>query len=230
MTGFGPAIVFISFGTLLFSPKEIIATSAVLDLLAGLLLAPSIGSREQPRFLLGLILAMSFGTVLGALALGIVSAEQYLLLLALAIFSLAIWFTFFRARNQSTVLRSSLPERAAADDLAFSAFAGLCGGLFGISGPPIIWHLGRQYQKEAFRGILVTIFVAVAFVRTTSYGVTGMMNQQVLTFVLVSIPGLLLGLMLGKKAFLGVSERRFSCVVGLVLFAVAIKLLGKALG
>jgi len=225
VTGFGPAIILISLASLFLPAKSVIATSAVLDVIAGAILFQSEGAKTQPRFLIILTSAMVLGTILGAIGLGLVSAEQFTPLLGLAILSLSIWFAFFRSRGNATSLRTSLPERCDAQDLSFSFLGGICGGLFGISGPPIIWHLGRRYQKEAFRGILITIFLVASLTRVASYSAAGMMDTSVLTFILFCIPGQLLGLYVGKRAFLGISERLFSIIVAAILFLVSVKFL-----
>jgi uncharacterized membrane protein YfcA len=103
-------------------------------------------------------------------------------------------------------------------------FGGFCGGLFGISGPPIIWQFGRKFAKHAFRQTLVPIFFAAALARTVTYGCTGLVTTQVLLYVLSALPGLFLGIYLGNKVFFRISEAWFNRVAGLVLIIVALQL------
>ncbi len=225
VTGFGPAIILISLASLFLPAKEVITTSAILDLIAGMILFRKEGERSEPLFLLSVVGAIIAGTILGALGLKLIPAEKFNPLLGAAILSLAVWFAFVRSRNQSGELRSSLPARSDWQDLSFSFVGGICGGLFGISGPPIIFHLGRRYSKEAFRGILITVFLVAAFARVAMYSATGMMDQETLVYVAFCVPGQLAGLYFGTRAFLGISERRFSTIVALLLFFVSMKLL-----
>src|SRR5690625_193326 len=45
--------------------------------------------------------------------------------------------------------------------------SGLCGGLFGMPGPPVIFHLYRQpFQIVTIRNMLLVIFVCISFTRT----------------------------------------------------------------
>ena len=224
MTGFGPAIVVISIGSLLFPPQAIIAASSVLDFIAGVVLLRKEGTKKEPRFLGVLIGVLAVGTVVGAAVLSNFSTEQFRPLLGIGILCLSIWFLFFRNRIGRDNLQAELPARCDGSDLTVSFISGCCGGLFGIGGPPLVWHLGRRYQKEALRGVLIAVFTAAALVRVGSYAMYGMIDSQVLLYVALSIPGQVLGLYLGTKLFLRISENHFSLIVGAILFAVSLKL------
>lgn len=225
ITGFGPAIILISLASLFLSPKDVIATSAILDFIAGSILFRGEGARSEPKFLLSITGAIVLGTVIGALGLSHIPAQTYIPLLGAAILSLSIWFAVFRGRSGASTLRSTLPSQCDLQDLGFSFLGGLSGGLFGISGPPIIFHLGRRYSKDAFRGILITIFLLAAVARIASYAAAGMVSGEVLKFVAYCVPGQLLGLYIGRRAFLKISEQVFSRAVAVLLFFVSLKLL-----
>ncbi len=223
MTGFGPAIVVIAFGSLFIPPHAVIATSSILDFLAGAVLFRG-GAKKAPRFLVGLAAALVVGTILGAFILRSIPPGDFRPIFAVAILSIALWFTFFRARSGTESLRADLPERCDRQDIAWSSLGGLLGGMFGISGPPILWHLGRRYRKEAFRGILITVFVVAALTRVISFSIAGLVDRHVLFYVALSLPGQAAGLFFGNRAFFRLSERRFSVIVGVILIAVSLKL------
>lgn len=225
MTGFGPAIVVIAFGSLLLPPQAVIATSSVLDFMAGAVLFHGSGARSKPRFLVVLTGAMVVGTLIGAAALSSIPSDRFRPIFGFAILTLAVWFTFFRARGGAQNLHSELPDRCDREDIVYSTFAGFLGGLFGISGPPILWHLGRRYRKETFRSILITIFVVAAFARVVSFSIGGLIDRKVLYYIALCLPGQIAGLYFGSRAFMGISERRFSVIAGLILLAISVKLL-----
>ncbi len=115
--------------------------------------------------------------------------------------------------------------RAKPQDLSWSFLAGICRGLFGIDGPPLVWHFGRAYEKAALRKVLIAVFMLGAFVRAASYCSSGLMSMQLLGYVALCLPGQVLGLYLGNKLFFAVPERQFSIVIGFVLSVISIRLL-----
>ena len=225
MTGFGPAMVIISLGALFFPPHQIIAAGAVLDCIAGAVLLKNAGMKDNPGFLSGILLSMAAGVVLGAISLRYISPTFFTLLLGLAIFVVSLWLIIFRGRPSSSPLLAALPNEPSRSDLIYSCIAGFSGGLIGIDGPPIVWHFGRHYNKEVFRSLLVTVFLVAALVRVGSYSIMGLVTESVITLVAVSIPGLLLGLYFGSKAFIKISERNFSMVMGVVLLVISCRIL-----
>ena len=225
MTGFGPAIVVISLGSLIIAPHTIIATSAILDFLAGMILLRLDWSGKATRFWLPLAAAIVIGSVLGAVFLKLIPPSQFNIMLAIVIFLLGLWFAFGRDGTNTAGLRKTLKNHCSTLDVLFTFVGGVCGGLFGISGPPIIWHFGRQYAKTAFRQIVVPIFLAAAVARIVTYSAVGIVNVKVLAYVAAGLPGLLLGLFVGNKIFYQLSEKLFSRIVAVILIAVAVKLL-----
>lgn len=224
MTGFGPAIILISLGSLFIPPQPAIATSSILDIIAGIALLRIDWAKGAYRFWLPLAIAIAVGTIVGAIFLQIIPPAKFRVMLSTTILVLGIWFIIGRKETDATKLKSELPEKCKKIDTGFTFIGGFCGGLFGISGPPIIWNFGRQLAKRAFRQVLVPIFIIAAIARVTMYSSMGIVGWQVLKYVIVALPGLFLGLFVGNKIFFKLSELNFSRIVGAVLLAVAIKL------
>ncbi len=224
-TGFGPAIVVIALGSLLMAPQEVIATSSILDMAAGALLLGMDRPRGRLGFWLPLAAAIVSGAVIGGLLIVTIPEGWFHYIFSVAILVLGLWFIFGRGRSADNgSLVDRLPQRCSPGDTAMTFFGGFCGGLFGISGPPIIWQFGRKFAKHAFRQTLVPIFFASALARAVTYGCTGLVTGQVLLYVFASLPGLLLGIYLGNKVFFRLSETWFNRVAGAVLIVVAIQL------
>jgi len=224
-TGFGPAIVVIALGSLLMAPQEVIATSSILDMTAGALLLLMDRPRGKLGFWLALSAAIVSGAVIGGLLIITIPERWFDWIFAVVIFVLGVWFIFGRGRTADNGgLVDELPSRCDAADLGMTFFGGFCGGLFGISGPPILWQFGRKFAKHAFRQTLIPIFFAAALARTVTYASTGLVTGQVLLYVLAALPGLLLGIYLGNKVFFRLSETWFNRVAGVVLIVVAIQL------
>jgi len=225
VSGFGPALVVVGIGSVILPPHTVVPLSAMLDATAGAILLfmdPVAGGR---RYWGPLALVIVAGSVAGGILLSLISPELFRLVLAVTIILLAVWFTFFRARSSESDLSTGLPSRASSGDLAAVLAGGLMGGLFGISGPPVLWHFARRLAKRALRQVLIPVFLAAAIARVATYAGTGLVDQSVLLYYCLSLPGLLLGIYVGNKVFLSISEKTFSRVIGLILLAAGLRLL-----
>ncbi len=225
MTGFGPALVVVAVGSLFLPPPVVIATSAILDLIAGAILLRADWTRGSYRFWVPLAVAIVAGSIVGAFFLRAIPADHFRRLLGIAILGLGVWFALGRQRTPGVGLAAELPARSSGADRLFTFVGGVLGGMLGISGPPIIWHFGRRLTKQAFRQVLVPIFVIAALARASTYSALGLVDRQVLGYVAAALPGLLMGLLVGNRIFLRLSEAQFSRIVGLVLLLVALRLL-----
>lgn len=225
LTGFGPALIFIPAGALFFAPQSVIVASSFLDLIAGLLMWRTVRSVQSVPFLAGIIAAMAAGTAAGVFLLSYFPADTFGVLLGLAIFILGLWFAVFRTKMTLGKLEAQLPEKCDRKDIGFAGASGVLGGLFGISGPPIIWHLGRRFQMHVFRDLLIVVFVFAAVARIVSFSIAGLVTTEAVTFFAAGMPGLLAGLYIGNRVFLKIDEVLFSRVVGTVLILFAVLLI-----
>jgi uncharacterized membrane protein YfcA len=225
MTGFGPALVVISLGSLFLPPQTVVAISAVLDLIAGAVLLRSDWVQGGQRYWAPLAAAIVIGSVVGAVFLTLIPTPQLRQLIGVAIFVLGLWFILGRARAHGPELAQELPARSTHRDRLVTLVGGVLGGLIGISGPPIIWHFGRQFTKRVFRQILVPVFVIAALARATTYGALGLVDAHVARCIAAALPGLAIGIYVGNRIFVSLSEVVFSRIVGLVLLVVSLRIL-----
>lgn len=73
--------------------------------------------------------------------------------------------------------------------VGFGALAGLMGGLFSTSGPPLVYHLYRQpIRHVSVRETLVLIFALNGIVRLATVGIAGRMPPVSLWWTLISVP------------------------------------------
>lgn len=69
------------------------------------------------------------------------------------------------------------------------SLGGLLGGLFGVSGPPLIYHLYRQpVAVSAVRTTLLLVFGLICLFRLSLEVAQGSFDRQVLQLSLLSIP------------------------------------------
>ncbi len=225
MTGFGPGIVVVALGSMVVPPHVIIPISAILDLVAGAALLRLDKEKGGVRSLLALGGTIMAGSIIGGITLKLISPEPFRMILAAAILVLGLWFIFYRADPNHARLRDELPSSPDKADYSFTFFGGVMGGFLGISGPPIIWHFGRKLAKASLRRILVIIFLAASIASTITYLSVGLIDGLVFGYSLICLPGLFLGLFLGNRMFMRVSEKAFSVAAGALLVVIAWRLL-----
>lgn len=108
------------------------------------------------------------------------SSLLQLMLGAIIIFSGVL----FAVRPRQHPLRS--PDRKF---FLSGVLAGLLGGLFGMTGPPVIFHLYRQpFEFVAIRNMLLLIFALTAAARTLFVAYQGRLDLDVWTLTGLAIP------------------------------------------
>lgn len=223
MTGFGSAIVLISLGALFFPAKSLIPVVALLDLVACLMLMRQDWQRGAASYWGPASASMVVGSVLGAVLLKLLAPSTFEILLGGGIMLLGGWLFF--NRKQGANLLEQIPAKPTAVDLGVTGLAGFTGGLFGISGPLIVWHFGRKFSKQAFRRVVVSIFFFASIACIISYTALGIITAQTLLLALACLPMMFLGLKVGQRLFMLIPEHRFGQIIGSILMLVAAKLL-----
>ncbi|RTQ97288.1 sulfite exporter TauE/SafE family protein [Halomonas nitroreducens] len=78
--------------------------------------------------------------------------------------------------------------------------SGLCGGLFGIAGPPVIYQCYRQpLAPVAIRNMLILIFAATSGMRTLFVALKGALDLEILTLTAWAIPVVALATYAGRR-------------------------------
>ena len=97
---------------------------------------------------------------------------------------------------------------------------GLVGTIFCTGGPfyAIYFNL-RGLYKSTFRATFATNFMIDGGVRLAAYAVAGLLGWETLGWVAAALPLVGLGLFLGGRIHLGLSQRAFVRVVSLILVA-----------
>lgn len=224
VTGFGPSIIIVALGSLILPTHAMVVLSAILNAVAGLILLLADPIQGRMRFWLPLAAAMTVGSVAGGLYVSIILPRLFNIIVGTVVALLALWFFFSRAGRAKADLEADLPARSSPLDLAVATFAGVLGGLTGIGGPPMVWYFGHRFSKRAFRQAVVPVFLLASVARIGTYWATGLIDVRIISYALASLPGLLLGVFLGNRAFFRISELTFSRAVGTVLMIVAVRL------
>lgn len=108
--------------------------------------------------------------------------------------------------------------------------SGILTALFSTGGPPLILYFQLTgVKKSIFRAQLMAIFVVVAIVRFASYSVSGFITTERLFSAIAILPAVFLGVFLGQKLHINVSEKTFRKLVCCVLILIGAVLLAKNL-
>ena len=129
-------------------------------------------------------------------------------------------------------LISLLPQKQRVHDRRWGIpsgfFAGLVGALFGTGGPFYVLYLKfRRLDKVHFRATIAMIFLFDGAIRITGYGFSGLYNKEVMLLALLLFPVLLLGLFIGHRIHLSISNRAFGRVISSLLLCSGLVLLLK---
>lgn len=224
---FGPGIVMVPLGALLIGAKEMIIVISLLDLISNASLLKMNKSLFSQSFMLPMVAAMITGSAIGAVLLTLVPGDYFDIILGLILVPLGLWILFARGNNSKTIIDHPLSDQSNNKDLAFSFTSGCMGGLSGITGPVLAWHLARRYSRHTFRDIMIPILTASAFIRVTVFTLSGSISIDILTLVILALPALYLGLWIGNKLFRQISQKWFSRIVGSLISISGIKLLGR---
>ena len=228
LTGFGPAIVFISLGSLVMNPIQVVGVSPLLDIVAGSILIWKDRSYKDASYWLTLSVPLLAGVMAGSIGLRFATADLYQRILGGAVFILGAWF-LFRSNpekgNDGDRLLKSLPTKPAKAAMIIAVFSGISGGLFGISGPPLIYYFGTRFQRQAFRKAIVPLFLVEASGRSLTYVSLGMMRTPELTLAVILVPFLLAGLAVGNHWFNLIPQSKFERVIGVILIVSGAKLI-----
>ena len=222
---FGPGIILAPLGALLIGVKEIVIVISFLDLISNASLLKFNRDLLTSSFLIPVIAVMITGSALGAALLAWLPSSYFDLVFGLLLLPLGLWILIARGRDQKSSNSNVVAATASNTDLSISLLSGCMSGLSGITGPVLAWHLGKTYRKEAFRSIMIPVLLASAIARVGVYALSGSISVEVLTLVLMALPGLGLGLWLGNRLFLQISQVWFSRVVGSLIAISGIKLL-----
>ncbi len=178
-------------------------------------------NREKLNFsLLKRFLIFLFaGLLIGSLMLKNAPDNRLLFYLGIVVITVAIYFLFFEERLDFSFREGGKTGMGAA------FWAGILGGVYGISGPPIIVYLkGLKLDKQTFRTTILSVFFAMSVLRTFIYAFLGLYNFKLLLTAVVSLPFVFAGIYAGNKLHFAVPEKEFKIITSIVLLLSGIML------
>jgi uncharacterized membrane protein YfcA len=219
--GFGEALVAVPLLALAI-PVEVAAPVAVLaSITVALIVVVQDWRSIHVRSAVWLVVPTLFGIPVGLIVLKTVPEAIVKAILAMVIIAFAVWSLIPRAHFH-----------LANDRLAgfFGFAAGILGGAYGMNGPPLAMYGSlRQWPPANFRATLQGYFLPASLAGMAGYWIAGLWTPAVSRFYLLSLPGVLLGIFLGRWINRRLNARQFVLYVHAGLIAIGLVLLVQAL-
>ena len=222
-TGFGAMLVCVTFGAQLISLEEVIRLMVPLSFLQtgyivirdragiewGLLL-----KRVVPLMVLGMGFAFLLLTKVGGPWLGLAFGVMVLVLAARDLHHLRV--------------ASAAPEKPISGAASVTALlgAGVIHGIYAAGGPMLVYAIGREgLTKKVFRSTLSMVWILLNVILVTRFMLAGDYDREVALDILLLVPAVPFGVLLGEWVHHKVDERRFRMAVLALLIAAAISLI-----
>ena len=108
--------------------------------------------------------------------------------------------------------------------------AGVLGGAYGMNGPPLaIYGTMRRWSAQQFRATLQGYFLPASIIGMGGYWLTGLWTRPVTRYYLISLPGILLGILAGRVLNRRLHGANFARYIYVGLIAIGAILLGQAI-
>lgn len=221
-TGFGAMLVCVTFGAQLIGLEEVIRLMVPLSFFqTGYIVIRHrdgidwdlLLKRVLPLMAVGMAMAFLLLTRIGGPWLGLAFGVMVLALSARDLRQL-------RSGDASVDKPISKPASAAA-----LLGAGVIHGIYAAGGPMLVYAIGREgLSKKAFRSTLSMVWIVLNLVLITRFVLAGDYDREVALDVLLLVPTVPLGILLGEWVHHKVDERSFKMAVLVLLVAAAISL------
>jgi len=210
ITGFGFAVVGTPLLLFFMEPRQVVSLMTFGALILNLMVIYKTRGLSDPKVIWPLFIASLLGIIPGVYILKVIDPS----VLKLCIGILILLVSFLMASNYVVTIKR---EKLAT--VLVGIVSGFMGGSTSLSGPPVaLFLMNQQQNKEAFRANLVRFFcfgniatlIIMYYMDTVD---TGVFKQLIYT-----IPGVLVGVWLGEKAFAKVSPKFFRWLTLAIIF------------
>ena len=222
-TGFGAMLVCVTLGAQLIGLEEVIRLMVPLSFLQtgyivirhrdgidwGLLLR-----RVLPLMTLGMAFAFLLLTQIGGPWLGLAFGWMVLALSARDLHHLR----FANAALDKPISRPA--------SIAALVGAGVIHGIYASGGPMLVYAIGREgLSKKVFRSTLSMVWIVLNVILVARFLLSGDYDREVALDILLLVPTVPLGILLGEWVHHRIDERSFKMAVLVLLIAAAISLI-----
>lgn len=218
LAGFGLAIVLVPVLALALTPLEAVLITNCLALFIGLSeLRRFLASAERSALAIGTLVLLT--TAPGMLLLAATPADLARFLVAMVAIMAFVAILLPRRTAQR-------PSRVTTGLVGITS--GLLTGFAGMPGPPVVpYYVGRTIPREVAKASMLLIFTIASLAGLVSGAAIGRLELRLVWLALILFPIVLIGNLLGAKAFGTVSEGMWRIVVAVVLGATALLALSR---
>jgi uncharacterized protein len=190
--GFGEALVAVPLLALRI-PVVVAAPLAVAVsvVIAGIIVAQD-WRKIEIRSAAGLVLAAMFGIPLGLLLITRVNDHLVKLILGVVIAGFSIYSLTVRVRLH---LEQDHPLWLIASGFC----SGILGGAYGMNAPPLVVYGSlRRWSPQHFRATLQGYFLPASLLGLIGYVVVGLWLPEITRYLLLSLPGVVIAILIGR--------------------------------
>lgn len=218
--GFGASMFWVASLSLIYPPASVVPTVLALEVLASLLLLPSVIKevhwRSMGWMLLGTVLTMPAGVAL----LSVLPAREMRIVVAVAILLATLALA-------SGLRLSGHPGRWTA--LAGGSVSGVVNGSTGMGGPPaVLLYFSGATAHQVGRATLIGYFLGTDAIGFAMMAAAGLVDGQVLWHSVIFAPLAFAGTAAGKSVFVRTRGRGLRGVVLALLLSLSVAMLARA--
>ena len=210
ITGFGFAVVGTPLLLFFMEPRQVVSLVVFGALFQNLIMTYKTRGMSDPKVIWPLFVASLLGIIPGVYILKIIDPSYLKLYIGIVI----LLVSFFMASNYIVTIKH---EKLAT--ILVGIVSGFMGGSTSLSGPPVaLFLINQQQDKVAFRANLVRFFCLGNIATLIVMYYMGTVDTGILKQLKYVIPGILVGVWFGEKAFSKVSPIIFKWLTLAIIF------------
>lgn len=220
-SGFGSSMVWVTALTQVMPASRVVPIILVLEVLASAHLLPRAWKDVHWASVRPLMVAACLATPLGVWALARLSPGAMQLAISVVVLATAaiLWRGYRLRRTPGTPAT-----------LALGAISGVLTGATSANGPPlVIFYLSSPVAMAAQRASLIACFLGIDALGAAEAALAGLVPWESVVETALFLPAMLVGTALGGRRFLGTSPEAFRRVALLLLAALGIAGLVRAI-
>ncbi|MFZ8830634.1 MAG: sulfite exporter TauE/SafE family protein [Thermodesulfobacteriaceae bacterium] len=230
LVGFAFATTALPLLALVKSVKFSVPLLSLLSFVVNLATLLLMKEKELTNFPLRFFGAIFFGVIIGVYGFKIASESTLRTLLFIAILSYFIWEVghHFTGKEDPYIQHINPEVFKSVKALGVAFIVGFLGGILYTPGPPIVIYFSiLRLKKDIFKATLQLIFMITALFTIINHTFQGNITKETLSSFFINLPIVLLGLYLGQRLYVRLSNKAFYYLVNLFLLISAVLLLLK---